>query len=383
MAKITQAEVSKQFAIANSKIWGRVLITISIVATLIPVVSGTYLYGTGFGTDSNKSVSIEEVINPKDGKIIKVRKETEQFQSGKTLWDWLSLAGTLAIPILVAILGYQFQRREQKRTEQQSNLEREIAEINSREEGIEAYIDRMSDILLDKQLSQKIKTLDFSDVKKTREKIEQDSELDTAINVARVRSSSILRRLSSDQERQARILYFLRDTELLKFIFIEAKLEKINLKESVLNDSNLSGANLRGANLSGANLRGANLDGVDFKATDLRGADFKAAELQGAELQGADLRGADLQGAYLCNASLNGADLQGAYLCNASLNGANFRGANLSGANLNSADLRDADFRGAYLTEIIWNEFTRWEDVQGLEAAINVPQALLKQKKTA
>ncbi|MEH2346684.1 MAG: hypothetical protein V7K55_01535 [Nostoc sp.] len=52
MAKIPGAEVSKQFAIANSKVWWRVLITISIVATLIPVVSGTYLYGTGFGTDS-------------------------------------------------------------------------------------------------------------------------------------------------------------------------------------------------------------------------------------------------------------------------------------------------------------------------------------------
>lgn len=67
----------------------------------------------GFGTGSNKSVTVEEVINPTDGKIVKLMKTTEHFQSGKILWDWLGLAGTLAIPIVL----YQFQRSEQQQVD--------------------------------------------------------------------------------------------------------------------------------------------------------------------------------------------------------------------------------------------------------------------------
>lgn len=36
-----------------------------------------------------KTVTIKEVINPKDIKIIKLTETTDIFQSGKTFWDWV------------------------------------------------------------------------------------------------------------------------------------------------------------------------------------------------------------------------------------------------------------------------------------------------------
>ncbi|MBW4458449.1 MAG: hypothetical protein KME55_40985 [Nostoc indistinguendum CM1-VF10] len=60
---------------------------------------------TGFGEDKTTEVSIEK--NDRE-KVVK-RTETTKPQSGKTLWDVLELSGTLAVPVLLVILSYQFQ----------------------------------------------------------------------------------------------------------------------------------------------------------------------------------------------------------------------------------------------------------------------------------
>ncbi len=92
------------------------------------------------------------------GKITKTT-ESEQPQSGKTVWDFLDLSSRLAVPILLFTLGYQLQKRdkekekeeqdrrkeerkkederEQKRAERQAELEREIAQDNLAEEAIQ------------------------------------------------------------------------------------------------------------------------------------------------------------------------------------------------------------------------------------------------------
>ena len=136
-----------------------------------------------------------------------------------------------------------------------------------------------------------------------------------------------------------------------------------------LSDADLSDAYLSGANLSGANLRGAYLIGAN-----LMGANFRSANLMRANLMGANLMGANLSGAYLRGADLRGTNLSGTNLCVADLSGANLSDANLSGTDLSRANLSDDTF-----ADVKWNENTKWENVRGLDTAVNVPEALRQQ----
>ncbi|MGB7893255.1 MAG: pentapeptide repeat-containing protein [Microcoleus sp.] len=166
----------------------------------------------------------------------------------------------------------------------------------------------------------------------------------------------------------------------------------------------LSGANLSGAHLSGANLSGAQLSRADLSTTDLtvanlsganlNGANLSDAYLNGANLSGAQISGAYLRGAYVCRTNFSGlnlsradlsrADLMGANLSGANLSGAYLMGANLSYANLMGANLSDANLMGANLNDrtigdMKWDENTKWDNVRGLDTAVNVPEALRQQ----
>jgi uncharacterized protein YjbI with pentapeptide repeats len=201
-----------------------------------------------------------------------------------------------------------------------------------------------------------------------------------------------------------------------------ANLHGANLSRANLVGASLTGADLNNADLRGTNLIGANLRGADLSSASLSGADLSSANLIGASLSRADLRDADLSGAYLRGASLQSATLSRAYLIGASLSGAslsqadleqvdlsgaNLHGAdlsdvNLSGADLSGADLIGADLSGAVLCgaslknaslanligadlsdqitgDVKWSERTQWQDVRGLESAVNVPEALKQQ----
>lgn len=143
-----------------------------------------------------------------------------------------------------------------------------------------------------------------------------------------------------------------------------------------LSDADLSGANLSDADLSGAKLRGSVLCGTSF-----RGADLLGADLRGANLSGTKLNGANLSEANCIGTSFRGADLFGTYfgsanLICAKLSGANLSGANLSGTNLDGADLSGAYFSDKFFGDVRWDKNTNWENVQGLDTAVNVPEAL-------
>jgi Holliday junction resolvase len=56
---------------------------------------------TGFAPDLTKNTERDST-----GKVIKT---VEVEQSGKTLWDWLSVLG---VPLSLAVLGFWFQQRE-------------------------------------------------------------------------------------------------------------------------------------------------------------------------------------------------------------------------------------------------------------------------------
>jgi uncharacterized protein YjbI with pentapeptide repeats len=179
---------------------------------------------------------------------------------------------------------------------------------------------------------------------------------------------------------------FLSDANLSGVDLNDVDLSAVDLGDAYLCDVNLSGADLSDANLSGANLSGAYLCDVCFMRADLSGADLSGAQLggSGTYLLGTDFTNANLTDADLTNAKLTNANLSGADLCDANLTGAYLTGADLMGADLTGADLTDAilsdhTFRDAIFGDIKWDENTNWDNVRGLDTAINVPQALRQQ----
>jgi hypothetical protein len=262
----------------------------------------------------------------------------------KTFWDWMDL---LLLPLVLAgglvLLIISRRQSEQQRSESHSLVEREIASDQQKEEAIQAYFDRMADLLLKDKLSK------FS-----------PEEVRT---VARIRTLTILRDL--DPKRKGRILMFLNDSGLIDreavIDLCGADLRDASAAFAILGrvnigDANLSGADLQGAGLgksylSGTNLRGANLRGANLAGADLFEANLSGADLSHAKLNGANLNGADLRGAKLSEANLSDADLSGVNLSVGDLIRANLRGAKLEGARLAGADLSQADLSGTQLTK--------------------------------
>jgi uncharacterized protein YjbI with pentapeptide repeats len=244
----------------------------------------------------------------------------------KTLWDWLNLLGVFAIPAVVGLGTVWF-------TTQQGKVSDRENKDNQRETALQAYIDKMSELLLDKNLRE---SAEDAEVRK----------------ITRVRTLTVLPRL--DAVRKKSVLQFLYEAGLIEKDKYIVDLKGADLSGAFLYIANLSGANLTNVDLSGAyldiaNLQGATLSSANLSAAklwsvDLRGADLREAYLSDANLRDAHLNGADLSGAHLRDAHLNGAHLSGANLTNANLSGAflfktNFRGANLNGADLSNVNL--------------------------------------------
>lgn len=266
----------------------------------------------------------------------------------KTFWDWLQL---LIVPLALAIIAFLFNRamaRTEQRIANQRILEdRQIAEKRyqqeqeiaekryeqdkqiaaqrymqnqhialdkQREDLLQNYLDRMSELLLEKQL--------FS-----------SKPFDEVRNVARVRTITILFQL--DARRIGYVFAFLHEAGLISTIsesivsLRKANLSQINLSQATIGEVDLSRANLSYAKFNGADLSGANLSGVNFFVTDLNGANLSGANLSGAKFIYADLSGANLSKANLSGANFVGADLDGACLNGADLNGADFFGTDL------------------------------------------------------
>ncbi|AFZ03060.1 pentapeptide repeat-containing protein [Calothrix sp. PCC 6303] len=165
-----------------------------------------------------------------------------------------------------------------------------------------------------------------------------------------------------------------------------AILQGTNLSDTILFSTNLTHANLHAADLSYAKLHGAKLYGANLRDAMLLGAELSGVDLSHVILDQADLSGvslseADLEGASLREAILFGTDLSFARLNKANLTGSNLTGAIFNGTDLSYSDLSDAiiaavDFSNANLEGVIWNDAQQWEDVRGLETAVNVPVAL-------
>jgi uncharacterized protein YjbI with pentapeptide repeats len=159
-----------------------------------------------------------------------------------------------------------------------------LAVDKQKEDLLQTYLDRMSELLLNYHL-----------------RISKDPT-DEVRYIARSRTLTVLSRLDGDRKRS--LLQFLYESYLLS-----TSGSLISLEGADLTSANLSWLNLSNVNLSGANLIDANL----------HYADLKGANLSRANLAGADLSGADLSDANLSDANLNAANLIGTNLTNADL----------------------------------------------------------------
>jgi hypothetical protein len=256
------------------------------------------------------------------------KEETKQSRwgfRGKTVWDFLQL---LIVPLMLVAIGLVFSLqqdvRQQRVENQRAKAERELAEQRAQDEALQAYLDQMSGLLLERDLRTS----------------EEDSEVRT---LARARTLTVLGRL--DPSRKTAVMQFLVEAELVTSA--DGREPIIALDGASLSNADLSFLGLRNADLTGADLSGANLNGADLSNADL-GATKKVTLSGGGLLY--PVR-ANLSGANLSFADLSGADLRFAVLSHAHLSG-----ADLSGADLSGAFLRDADLRETYLIETILSD---------------------------
>ncbi|MEH2245739.1 pentapeptide repeat-containing protein [Nostoc sp.] len=149
-----------------------------------------------------------------------------------------------------------------------------------------------------------------------------------------------------------------------------------NLSDAILIAADLSYAKLNGAKLNNARLNGAMFLGADLSGVDLSRVILNEADLSGVILNDADLSGADLTDAILFGTDLSYANLNSANLSGSNLSGAILNGADLSHSNLSYAILGGADLSDANMEKMTWGKKQQWEDVRGLETAVNVPEAL-------
>jgi uncharacterized protein YjbI with pentapeptide repeats len=261
----------------------------------------------------------------------------------KTLWAWLQL---LIVPAVIAGVGLWFNQQQREReiriADQRALTDREIADQGRQDDILQAYIDQMGQLLLDKDRP-----------------LRQSKAGHEVVTLARARTLTTLSQL--DGVRKSAVMRFLLEAELIT-------VHPDNVEESQYPKIRLMEADLRGVDMStyewhGIDMTAAWLNGADLSVCGLSDAVLSGAKLSNSYLSGTNLRGADLNGARVENAFLNGADLTGASLYGADLTNADLSSADLTGADLTgedhltsedfpwSADLTNADLSHANLTD--------------------------------
>jgi uncharacterized protein YjbI with pentapeptide repeats len=218
---------------------------------------------------------------------------------GKTVWDWLQL---LIVPLMLALITVVFTwqqnvrqneledqrvREAQKIENRRAAAERELAEERAQDEALQAYLDQMSTLMLEKDLRNS----------------GTDSEVST---LARARTLSVLRRV--DTSHKDEIMQFLLEAGLVQQEKYFREGAPVYRGPVIL---------LHGANLGDTDLEFASLFMAVLTEADLSGANLRRALLQGAHLYRADLTNAKLIQADLTNVNLIEADLSGADLSDA------------------------------------------------------------------
>src|SRR5260370_37975420 len=209
-----------------------VLIVVVVIALIVAVVVSN---GTGFNGYIKVS-TVHTISGPSAGTVTR----TEEYQPGKTLWDLLQLLAALAIPVVVGFGAAWFTAQQRKVSESETR-------DNQRHATLQAYLDKMSELLLNGNLAER--TADG----------QLNPEYKRGCLVARVRTITVLTQL--DARRIGYVFAFLREAELMSATKDD---NAINLKNADLHTVDWSQADLRGADLRRANLTEANLSEAIF-----------------------------------------------------------------------------------------------------------------------
>jgi uncharacterized protein YjbI with pentapeptide repeats len=258
---------------------------------------------------------------------------------GKTLWDWADL---LIVPAVVA--GGVFlldksqrdreqaaegARREREQEVEESRREREMNAENRRtmDTALQAYLDQMSHLLLEKGL--------------------RGSEEDDDVRMlARARTLTVLTQL--DPDRKGSVLRFLYEAGLISKSDPIIKLSGISILGSISGAADLSGVDLAFVYMGDADLSGTRMTEADLAFCQLPGADLREADLSNSKLSNGDFSGDDFRHTVLSETTFDEAILEGADLRDVQL-----WGNDLTGANLSKADLRGAELSGAHVALIL------------------------------
>jgi hypothetical protein len=235
----------------------------------------------------------------------------EEIRPAKTAWDWLQFA---IVPIALVVVALAFNasqaRRDAASTTERTRQDRAIALDARRDATLEAYLNRMSGLILDRDL---LRTPASSDARV----------------VARTLTLTTLRRL--DAARKAELVLFLEEARLI------TNHGPSRTKEPRDPVCRPPGCIVRDPPIAGYYDSVVSLDGAD-----LRGLPLSHQYVMSANLSGADLRHADFDGTGLYDVNLSGADLRGA-----SFRSAHIRAGDLTDARLDGADFDHAAFRGS------------------------------------
>jgi uncharacterized protein YjbI with pentapeptide repeats len=210
---------------------------------------------------------------------------------GKPVWDWLDL---LLVPLVLGIVAAgltawfnaQQNTRQNHIEKERAQAEQKLAEQRAEDEALQAYLNQMGTLLLEKDLRDS----------------DKNSEVRT---LARARTLTVLTRLDGDHK--ASVLQFLYESGLIRKNDPVIPLIKADLRHVDLYLTNMNSVSLAIADLQDANMQRANLYGTILVWAHLEGADLRDAALTNADLSQAHLKGADLHGAYLDDADLEGA----------------------------------------------------------------------------
>lgn len=226
-----------------------------------------------------------------------------EIQQAKTLWDWLQLLG---IPIVLAVVAFFFSRAERNAerndADRRDKIQREVSLDQTRESALQAYFDRMTELILDRNLHGALPENEIHSIVRgrTRAVLSQLDGRRKGTVVQFLYAADLLGSVvphEPETTRKVPIVYLGEATDLNQVILSRSTLWGINLELTDMKEAILTGIDLFGAILSGVNLSGATMSGVNLCQADLRVANLSGIKASGSVFAAADLRGANLKGA--------------------------------------------------------------------------------------
>src|SRR5918993_3949930 len=161
-------------------------------------------------------------------------KQSRWSFRGTTVRDWLPISGALLVSVVIALGIWSITWQLEKLENQRAKADRELAEQRAQDEALQAYLDQMSQLMLDRKL------------------LEAEPS-DPVHTLAQARTSTVILRL--DAQHNNSVTRFLIDSGLALSSEASARL----LRDITLTDATLSDAVLPNADLSHTALRGVYL----------------------------------------------------------------------------------------------------------------------------